>query len=66
MIRLELHKEIYSYEKIKYVMDIYKEYARIKILNEEDKFILIFDKCKYEEKTTIREFENYLIGLENT
>ena len=66
MIKLELHKMIYSFENIKAVMDIYKDYASIKLCTNEEMYVLIFEKCKYDEKTTIREFENYLIGMENT
>lgn len=66
MNRLELNKEIYSVKKIEEVRKIYEEYAVIRIIHEKTKTVIIFDDCKYDEKQTMKEFENYLIGLENS
>ena len=39
--------------------------ARISVI-EEAKYIQVsFTDCKYDEIRTVKEFENYLIGLEN-
>lgn len=65
MIKLTLCEDIYSEEKIKHVMQVYKDYARINLKKKDDKYILEFKNCKYDEKITIQEFENYLIGMEN-
>ena len=65
MIKLTLCEDIYSEEKIKQVMQVYKDYARINLKKKDGKYILEFKNCKYDEKITIQEFENYLIGMEN-
>ena len=65
MTKLELCADIYSKENIEYVIRIYGDYARINLISKDDKYILEFRKCRYDEKTTVREFENYLIGMEN-
>lgn len=65
MIKLELSEDIYSEEKIKQVMQVYKDYAKIKMKKYDCKYILEFKNCKYDKKITIQEFENYLIGMEN-
>lgn len=65
MIKLALCEDIYSEKKIKQVMQVYKDYAQIKLKKEESKYILEFKNCKYDKRITIQEFENYLIGMEN-
>lgn len=66
MIKLELSRKIYSIYNLEKVVEIYKNIAKIEIVTESEKYILFFDNCKYNEQTTVYEFENYLIGMENT
>ena len=65
MIELALNTEIYSEDKINQVQTVYREYAIITKKLVDQYWILKFDKCRYDESLTIKEFENYLIGLEN-
>ncbi len=62
---LKLSKEIYDDRAINMACKDYKEYARIIVKNNNDSYELLFDKCRYDKRRTILEFENYLIGLEN-
>ena len=43
-------------------VDAYRNLAKIQILRKRK---IVFWNCKYDEERTVREFENYLIGLEN-
>ena len=45
---------------------MYSEYADITIENFDGYWKLSFTHCKYDELVTIQEFENYLIGMENS
>lgn len=63
---LNLNKALFSVENIEKTAVVYKEYARINIKTENMYYRVSFDKCKYDEDRTIKEFENYLIGLENS
>ena len=65
MIELALNTEIYSEDKINQVQTVYREYAIITKKLVDQYLILKFDNCRYDESLTIKEFENYLIGLEN-
>lgn len=65
MIKLELKNNIYSEKNVKKAICAYKEYGDIRVQYKREKVLLIFSNCKYDEKLTAREFENYLIGLEN-
>ena len=66
MIILKLNSDIFSLEKINFTKKVYSEYADIKIENVERYWHLSFENCKYDEAVTVREFENYLIGMENS
>lgn len=44
----------------------YSALASIEVQKVTDSYMLLFSDCKYDEQTTVCEFENYLIGLENT
>lgn len=65
MNRLELKTDIYSIENIIKTCEAYKELAEISICKTADAVILQFAKCRYEENLTMKEFENYLINIEN-
>ena len=66
MNRLKLNLDIYSIENIEKTCQVYEDYARIKILHEGSKIELEFNECKYDPDLTMKEFENYLINVENT
>ena len=66
MIEIQYTKYIYNYESIRKAISDFKHLSRIRVLREnQDGWVLGFDKCKYGEERTAREFENYMIGLEN-
>lgn len=65
MNKLLLHTDIYSQSSIKETCDAYKAYARIKIIWKNPYVELIFDRCKFAPNITMKEFENYLINVEN-
>ena len=44
----------------------YGRLASVKTEEEEDCWVLHFSDCVYGEARTMKEFENYLIGLENS
>lgn len=66
MINLELSADVYSENSIKQTIAVYKNYAVIKLKKKRNKWILKFSKCRYDEQLTVKEFENYLIGTENS
>ena len=66
MIRLKLNNDIYTEKSIKNVIDVYKTLANIVVESQRDGYLTIcFANCVYDEKLTVKEFENYLIGVEN-
>ena len=62
---LWLNKEIYSKDLIRKTMIEYEDYAKLSVIDYEDYICVLFIDCKYNEDRTVKEFENYLIGLEN-
>lgn len=66
MIELVLNLEVYGYEKIKTAIFDYQNYADITSVESKDSIILRFNNCKFDESLTVKEFECYLIGLENS
>ena len=66
MKTLKLSSDIFSLEKINIIRTMYSEYADITIENFDVYWKLSFTHCKYDELVTIQEFENYLIGMENS
>ena len=65
MKELQIRKEIYSAQSVLDAVAAYSGYARISVI-EEAKYIQVsFTDCKYDEIRTVKEYENYLIGLEN-
>jgi len=65
MKSIEIKKELYSENTIFKAVADYKAIARIVMVKKKNTVKLTFIKCKYAEDITIKEFENYLIGLEN-
>ncbi len=66
MIRLSVNTDIYSIDNIFEAAKAYKSLAKIKIYTKGMTAEIVFRNCKYDEERTVREFENYLIGLENS
>lgn len=66
MIDLRINTEIYSISNVNTVKEVYKDYAKIKTTKIGNILVLSFYNCRYDEKRTIKEFENYLIGVENS
>ena len=66
MKKLELSTEIFTWKHIQAAREAYNGYASIMVLPGKQKWILVFTHCKNDESQTVREFENYLIGLENS
>lgn len=66
MNKLHLNEAVYSLKSINETCDVYKEYAQIRMIQENSHIELIFDRCKYDPKLTMKEFENYLINVENS
>lgn len=64
--KLQLNTDIYSESSIRESCAAYKTYARIKIKKKNRYMELTFDRCKYKPDITMKEFENYLINIENT
>lgn len=65
MNRLYLSRDVYSEDSVKKTCFVYREYAQIKFKLKNSHIELSFDRCKYDPDLTMKEFENYLIGVEN-
>lgn len=66
MKRLKLKNEIFSLKSINMAKEAYAKLASIAIIQGRRNTELIFTNCRYGEDRTVKEFENYLIGLENS
>lgn len=66
MKRITVNLEIYSVETIRKAIQAYCTLAKISIKQKKEQSIIIFWHCKYDEDRTAKEFENYLIGIENS
>ena len=66
MNKIVLNMDIYKRENIEKACMAYKDYAKIRVRVKNNRIELTFDKCKYNSNITIKEFENYLINVENT
>ena len=62
---LHLNKGLFSRSNINEAMDAFKKYALLRIEEDDRYWILNFNKCLYDAGITVKEFENYLIALEN-
>jgi hypothetical protein len=63
---LTLNKNIYSKKAISLACEAYRDFATILLAELGGNYIILFRKCRYNPETTIKEFENYLIGVENS
>ena len=66
MKKVRINRSVYSNGTIEKTMTIYKNHAVTTVQYKRDYAIVTFWKCKYDEKLTIKEFENYMIGVENS
>lgn len=66
MRKLKINRAVYSDEAIKTAMQAYQRIAVITAQIKGDYAVLTFWKCKYDKEQTVKEFENYLIGIENS
>lgn len=65
MKKIEFSCELFSEKNIEQALADYKKIANTSIKKSDKYYIVRFWSCKYNESRTIKEFENYLIGLEN-
>lgn len=65
MIKLELCKEIYNKQSISIAMGAFRDLAKISINEFGNYYEISFNDCSYDESMTMREFENYVIDLQN-
>lgn len=66
MKTVDLSLDIYSKQNIELARDAYKNISKTVVVYRENYAKLRFLFCKYTEEKTVKEFENYLIGLENS
>ena len=66
MRELKLNNEIFSMESIRAAKEAYLEIANITVLHGRRCTILFFTNCRHDVERTVKEFENYLIGIENS
>ena len=66
MKKIKFNRSIYSNETIEKTRMAYKNHAVTTVIYKQEYAIITFLKCKYDEELTIKEFENYMIGVENT
>lgn len=66
MKKIQINSEIFSEKTVKQALDDYKRIAKTSMKNKGEYYIVTFWKCKFDEEQTISEFENYMIGLENS
>lgn len=62
---MRLAKQIFTRKTIDTAINDYRELTQIKINDEREYWNINFFHCKYDKEVTEKEFENYLIGLEN-
>lgn len=65
MKKLILNREIYSDQSIERTVQAYRGHARITVSYDACYATVTFWKCKYNADQTVKEFENYMIGVEN-
>lgn len=66
MKKVQINRSVYSDETIKQTMMAYKNHAVTTVKFLPKYAVVSFWKCKYDESQTIKEFENYMIGIENS
>ena len=66
MKKVKINRSVYSDETIKTTIQAYQHHAVISAKIKGEHTVLTFWKCRYDEDQTIKEFENYMIGIENS
>lgn len=66
MKKVKINRNVYSDATIEKTMKVYKNHAVTTVSYKRDYAIVTFWKCRYDEEQTIKEFENYMIGVENS
>lgn len=63
---INLNKELFDFQCIMSAAEAFKELAEFDISNTDKKYYSVqLKNCVYSEETTGKEFENYLIDLQN-
>ena len=60
---LYVNKELYSEAVLKEAVLAYSNLASVEIIDRASHWKCVFKKCRFTTSLTIKEFENYLIGL---
>lgn len=63
MNKLFLSRLLYKEECIRKAIIDYQNLTTISLIKENQYFVCVFEKCKYNIDLTVHEFENYLISL---
>ncbi len=63
MNKLYLNKSLYSYKSVLIAIEAYSELADFTLDENEHAWIITFQNSKYDPAITLKEFENYVIGL---
>ena len=63
---MEIKRELFSETALTEAIDAFSHLCVITVLESATGWNLVFENCKYGCRLTEKEFENYLIGLENT
>lgn len=66
MKKVQINRSVYSDKTIKTTLEIYQNHAITTVKFKADYAVVTFWKCKYDEEQTIKEFENYMIEIENS
>lgn len=66
MMILRLNKEIYHGNALRDAVKSYEGLAEIQWEEQSSYWVVTFRECRYEEKQTVAEFENYLIDRMNS
>ena len=66
MKKIRLNRSIYSDKAINSALTAYNNLAIFSVDLDREYATVTFIKCKYDEAQTVKEFENYLIGAENS
>lgn len=66
MKKIKISSEIFSEKNIRQALTDYKNITKASLKKGSTYHTVTFWKCVYDEVLTVKEFENYLIGLENS
>ena len=66
MKRFKFNRNVYSDKAIEAAILAFKNHATMLVSYKKKYAIVSFIQCRYDETQTVKEFENYMIGVENT